>query len=376
MITLKSGNFFDYEATIRINTVNCVGVMGAGVALQFKNLFPQMFNEYKNLCNLKKLVPGKLHIWESENIFENLIIINFPTKNHWKVPSEYEYIEKGLDALHKYLSTSFGKTITIPALGCGHGGLDWDIVKPMIYKKLDNLNHNILLFAPESSQDIPINNIELLMKNDIYTITPKDNNFPKKIKGKTSKSVYYFGNEKLLNNRIINLISSKQPTDKEKQVLYDILLELKDYNNEYTILLRGDKSYEIDIIKFLLENKINTIVNPSKGLVNFNIRNDIKPLINKSNFLIYNTLKNQNDKWSISNFSANYKESFDLSDIALFNVSDLTEMLKLLNNINIDKKIYYINYFSKSIAEQIKNKHFEKIGKTQEGKPNIQKILN
>lgn len=376
MITQKSGNFFDYNASIRINTVNCVGVMGAGVALQFKNLFPQMFNEYKNLCNLKKLVPGALHIWESENIFENLIIINFPTKNHWKAPSEYEYIEKGLDALHKYLSASSGKTITIPALGCGHGGLDWNIVKPMIYEKLANLNHNILLFAPESSQDIPINNIELLMKNDIYTIAPKDNNFPKKIKGKTSKSVYYCGNEKLLNNKIINLISSKQPTDKEKHVLYDILLELKDYNNEYTILLRGDKSYEIDIIKFLLENKINTIVNPSKGLVNFNIRNDIKPLINKCNFLIYNTIKNQNDKWSISNFTANYKESFDLSDIALFNISDFTEMLKLLKNINIDKKIYYINYFPKSIAEQIKNKNFEKIGKTQEGKPNIQKILN
>lgn len=376
MITIKSGNFFDYDASIRINTVNCVGAMGAGVALQFKNIFPQMFIEYKKLCTLKNLTPGTLHIWKSENIFEDLTIINFPTKDHWRDPSEYYYIEKGLDALHAYLKSCSAKTITVPALGCGHGGLDWNIVKQMIYEKLANLDHNIFLFPPESSQDIPINNVELLGKKEIYAMTPNDSNFPKKIKGKTAKSLYYCGNEKLLNTRIINIISSKQPTEKEKYVLYDILRELKEYSNKYTVLLRGDKSYEIDIIKFLLENKINTIVNPSKGLVNFNIRKDIKPLINNSNFLIFNTLKNQCDKWSINNFSINYKESFSLSDVDLFNISDLTEIVKLLQNANDDKKLYYINYFSISIEEKIKQKHFEKIGKTQEGKPNIQKILS
>jgi O-acetyl-ADP-ribose deacetylase (regulator of RNase III) len=376
MITLKSGNFFDYEATIRVNTVNCVGVMGAGVALQFKNLFPKMFIEYKDLCSLKEIRPGKLHIWESENIFEDLVIINFPTKDHWKDPSEYDYVEKGLESLYNYLRNSPRETITIPALGCGHGGLDWNIVKSMIYEKLSDLDHNILLFSPESSKDIPINDVNLLAKNNIHSITPDDKKFPKKIKGKTSKIVYYLGNEELLNTKIINIISSKQPTEKEKDVLFDILKELKEYNSKYTVLLRGDKSFELDIIRFLLENKINTIVNPSKGLINFNIRKDLKNLINHSNFLIYNTLKNQSDNWSVSNFSSNYKESFYVSDIDLFNISDLSEIVKLVKSVtSTSKKFYYINYFSKSLAETVKDKSFEKIGKTQEGKPNIQKIL-
>lgn len=373
MIIQKSGNFFDYDASIRVNTVNCVGVMGAGVALQFKNLFPQMFNEYKKLCVLNELRPGKLHIWKSENIFDNLEIINFPTKDHWKDPSEYDYINKGLNALHDYLKHSSGETITIPALGCGHGGLDWNIVSKLIHEKLSDLNHNILLFSPESSQDTSINNKDILAQNNISNITPNDKNFPNKIRGKTSKIFYYYGNEELLNTRIINIISSKKPTEKEKNILLDILKELK-YNN-YTVLLRGDKSYEIDIIKFLLENEINTIVNPSKGLINFNIRKDIKQLINKKNFLLYNTLKNQNANWSISNFSSNYKESFDLSDIDLFNISDLSEILKLLKQINLNKKFYYINYFPESLKEIVTDKLVEKVGKTQQGKPNIQKIL-
>ncbi len=373
MIIQKSGNFFDYDASIRINTVNCVGVMGAGVALQFKNLFPQMFNEYKKLCASNGLRPGKLQIW-NESIFDNLKIINFPTKDHWKDPSEYEYIEKGLDALHNYLKYLSGETITIPALGCGHGGLDWNIVKPMIYEKLGDLDHNILLFSPESSQDEPIND-EILALNNINTITPHDKNYPQKIKGKTSRIFYYYGNEELLNTKIINIISSKKPTEKEKSVLLDILVELKRYNKKYTVLLRGDKSYEIDIIKFLLENEINTIVNPSKGLVNFNIRKDIKHLINGKNFLLYNTLKNQNTNWSIGNFSSNYKESFDLSDVDLFNISDLSEIVKLIKQVAVNKKFYYINYFSESLKESVTDKLFEKIGKTQEGKPNIQKIL-
>ena len=96
MIEFVTGNFFDYDADIRVNTVNCVGVMGAGVALMFKNKFPAMFNDYYRACKENKVAPGIPHIWEEVDLFSSLIIINFPTKVHWKNPSEYEYIEKGL----------------------------------------------------------------------------------------------------------------------------------------------------------------------------------------------------------------------------------------------------------------------------------------
>lgn len=377
MIELKSGNFFDYEADIRINTVNCVGAMGAGVALQFKNLFPQMFAEYKNLCLHNKLRTGSLHIWHSKDIFKNLTIINFPTKDHWKEPSKYEYIVDGLVSLQKYLQFIEPKTITIPALGCGHGGLDWETVKPMIYEKLSSLNHKILLFAPESSQNTSsYNNKELLEENKIHFVAPHDILFPNKLKGKTSKTVFYSGNLQLLNSRILNLISSKKPTEKEKYVLFEILNEFKKNNSIFSVLLSGDKSYEIDIVKFLLENGINTILNPSKGLLNFKLRNDIKPLLNDYNYLVYNSIKNQNDNWNVTNFTSNYKESYLISDIDLFNISDEEEITNLLKNSGSTKKIYYINYFNRPLNINKEKNSFETIGRNRHGYPNVQKILS
>lgn len=375
MITLTKGNFFDFEATIRVNTVNCYGAMGAGVALQFKNLFPNMFNEYKKLCNKKEIKIGKLHIWKSDDIFSNLTIINFPTKDHWKDPSIYEYIEKGLVSLREYLLTISPQTITIPALGCGHGGLDWEKVKPMIYNQLNSLDHNILLFEPESSQNVPLINNEILSENNIEMILPNSNKFPLELKGKTSKNVFFSGNIDLLNSKIINIISSKNSTEKEKYVLYEILQELKSLDQDYSILLRGDKSYEIDIINYLLTNNYNVLINPSKGLLNFKIRKDIKNLINDKNFLVYNTVKNPNDNWNLTNFSSNFKESILLAENTIFNISDSDELLKLLNNIKSNKKMFYINYFINNI-ELINNYSAEKIGKSVEGKPNIKKILN
>lgn len=374
MITIKKGNFFDFNADVRINTVNCYGVMGAGVALQFKNLYPEMFIEYKKMCANRSLRPGNLHVWKSKDFFNDITIINFPTKDHWKAPSEYEYVEKGLKALVKYLINLEPLTITLPALGCGHGGLNWDNVRSLIYENLKDLNHNILLFEPESSQNIPLNS-NLLIKNNINIVAPHENKFPIKIKGKTSKHFFYIGNINLLTNKVINIVSSTRPTEKEKYILYEIIEELKKSNLNFSVLLRGDKSYEIDVIKYLLEKEVNTIVNPSMGLLNFKIRKDLKPLINDENFLVYNTVKNQNDKWSITNFTTNFKESFGLSEKDLFNISDADELLKLNKNLKLDKKLFYINYFNSSINE-LDNKNYEKIGRNKLGKPNILKILN
>lgn len=374
MIKSTTGNFFDVEATIRVNTVNCYGAMGAGVALQFKNMFPTMFNEYKQLCRNNEIEIGKLHIWKSDDIFSNLTIINFPTKDHWKDPSLYEYVEKGLNALRDYLLTISPQVITLPALGCGHGGLDWEIVKPMIYDKLDSLNHEILLFEPESSQNIPLINNEILSNKNINILSPGDNKFPLELKGKTSKNIFFSGNINLLNSKIINIVSSKNSTEKEKYVLYDILSELKHFGKEYSILLRGDKSYEIDIINYLLTNNFKTIVNPSKGLLNFKIRKDIKSLINDGNFLVYNSISNPSENWSINNFSSNFKESINIAETTILNISDSIELLKILKSTKSSKKMFYINYFVNQI-ERISSNTAEKIGKSLEGKPNIKKIL-
>lgn len=140
MIEFVSGDFFDFDADIMINTVNCVGVMGAGVALAFKKRFPEMFDDYAEKCRSGIIRPGLPSVWlQKDMISKDIEIINFPTKNHWKNPSEYHYIDDGLEWLSKYLEDKSGKVVTLPALGCGHGGLDWDRVRSMIAEKLKTL---------------------------------------------------------------------------------------------------------------------------------------------------------------------------------------------------------------------------------------------
>lgn len=155
MIKFTSGNMFDTPADIRINTVNCVGVMGIGVALAFKERFPKMFKAYKRECEDKNIQPGKPHVWHDCYGFGKITIINFPTKVHWRDSSRYKYIEKGLIWLAKFLKDyeDYGKVkITMPALGCGHGGLNWNKVKLLIKKHLKGLDVTIYVFEPSDSR--------------------------------------------------------------------------------------------------------------------------------------------------------------------------------------------------------------------------------
>ncbi|MCB0485998.1 MAG: macro domain-containing protein [Flavobacteriaceae bacterium] len=143
-IKFKNGNLFSNNFDIRINTINCVGAMGKGIALEFKNRYPNMYWEYKELCSANKIKPGKMWVWQ--NLYET--IINFPTKRHWKDNSRYDDIELGLNDLYRILQKQNNKTVAIPALGCGNGGLNWKIVSKMIYDKLNDLDNDITVFNP------------------------------------------------------------------------------------------------------------------------------------------------------------------------------------------------------------------------------------
>lgn len=140
---------FDHDADIRVNTVNCVGVMGAGIALEFKRRYPAMFADYQRACRRGEIQPGKLHIWEGPG---GTRIINFPTKQHWRESSRYEYIAAGLQSLRRYLLQQGSVRVTLPALGCGHGGLDWNRVSKMIEDHLGDLSATILVFEPNTSR--------------------------------------------------------------------------------------------------------------------------------------------------------------------------------------------------------------------------------
>ncbi len=135
-----------------VNTVNTVGVMGKGIALQFKEAFPNNNKAYIDACKNKELEPGKLlAVWDENLQLGKKLIINFPTKIHWRYPSKYEYIEKGLITLRELLQKEKIKSVAIPPLGSGNGGLDWNKVKPMIEQALDGLETEIMIYEPNAA---------------------------------------------------------------------------------------------------------------------------------------------------------------------------------------------------------------------------------
>jgi O-acetyl-ADP-ribose deacetylase (regulator of RNase III) len=158
-LTFKNGDMFAEPVEALVNTVNCVGVMGKGVALEFKQRWPDNFKFYKAACDTKTLIPGRILVYENLRLFGvdgPRFLVNFPTKAHWRSPSKLTYIEDGLDALIDEIRHLDIKSIALPPLGCGNGGLDWAIVKPVIAEKLSTLDGvEVVVFSPKDSMDEP-----------------------------------------------------------------------------------------------------------------------------------------------------------------------------------------------------------------------------
>ncbi|MBZ9602614.1 macro domain-containing protein [Phyllobacterium chamaecytisi] len=135
MLVYRRTDLFSSPAQTLVNTVNCVGVMGKGIAKEFKEREPEMFAAYKRICDQKLLSPGKLWLWRGPNH----LTLNFPTKIHWKNPSKLDWIEAGLRKFVATYERAGIKEISFPRLGCGNGGLDWHDVQPLMEKYLTRL---------------------------------------------------------------------------------------------------------------------------------------------------------------------------------------------------------------------------------------------
>lgn len=151
MIKYITGDIFESTAEALVNTVNTVGVMGKGIALQFKKLYPGNYNEYRRACKNGELTVGNLLITTDSNIESgDRIIINFPTKTDWRKSSEYSYIETGLDALVREITDRNIKSVAIPPLGAGNGGLEWTRVKSLIEDRLKDIDARIFVYEPNA----------------------------------------------------------------------------------------------------------------------------------------------------------------------------------------------------------------------------------
>jgi len=148
MLQLITGNLLDSPAEALVNTVNTVGVMGKGIALQFKNRFPHNYKVYKKACDEGIFDVGQVLVTKDGDLLNHKTIINFPTKKHWRSPSKYEYISSGLIALKEAIEKHQIKSVAIPPLGCGNGGLNWEKVKNLITEALDDVEAEVFLYTP------------------------------------------------------------------------------------------------------------------------------------------------------------------------------------------------------------------------------------
>lgn len=149
MFVYKTGDILVEDVEALVNTVNCVGVMGRGIALQFKNAFPENFKEYARACKRNEIQPGSMFVVETDQLASPRYIINFPTKRHWRDKSRMEDIESGLLGLQSVIREKGIHSIAVPRLGSGLGGLDWKQVRPRIEGALRDLNDvRIVIFEP------------------------------------------------------------------------------------------------------------------------------------------------------------------------------------------------------------------------------------
>ncbi len=152
MIELTQGDILKADVEAIVNTVNCVGVMGRGIALQFKKAWPDNFKAYAAACDNQQVQPGRMFVFETGQLANPRYIINFPTKRHWRGASRMEDIEAGLEALVATIRENNIQAIAIPPLGSGLGGLDWNQVKPKIEQAMSAIpDVRVLIYQPKGA---------------------------------------------------------------------------------------------------------------------------------------------------------------------------------------------------------------------------------
>lgn len=175
MVTVKIGDMFDSQAQTLVNTVNCVGVMGKGIALGFKNRFPEMYKDYVARCDAGEVRLGQPYLYR---MLLTPWILNFPTKDHWRSVAKLSDIEQGLQHLKANYRDWGITSLAIPPLGCGEGRLEWRIVGPTLYRYLNDLDVPVELFAPFGTPQIQLDPEFLAQSPEVVNRGPTESRIP------------------------------------------------------------------------------------------------------------------------------------------------------------------------------------------------------
>lgn len=236
VIKYTQGDIFESKCQAIINTVNCEGKMGKGLAYQFKKKFPKMEQDYVKVCKNGELYPGKLHIYQ-ENKF---LIINFPTKNKWREKSKIEYIINGLRKLKEEIVKRDIKSVAIPPLGAGNGGLNWNEVKSEINNELLDMK-NILFEVYEPSTNINKTGKEPKVDFDVLLLSYIGMKL-KKVNSENLKAVVKLSSILSQNNLHVDNLKSKTNAMKKFKDFYS----LKNYSEMYELINSKLISNEIE----------------------------------------------------------------------------------------------------------------------------------
>ena len=295
-IRFVDGDMFSIPADILVNTVNCVGVMGAGVAAEFKKRYPEMYKDYVNRCRRKELKPGCPYLWQNPSMFgegKDELIINFPTKDNWRDPSKYEYVEDGLMRMRDLLSHADGRKVVMPAVGCGHGGLNWERIKAMIVRYLSDVNANFIVTEPKNSQQIEAmtdKERNFMHQKNIGMYIPSDDDYPAILKGRSSAVLYYRGNIDWVNDdNTIAIINETVAKPEEREAIDKILDNIAKEQQEAKMVLFIRSMSDMDVLKECFERKMKVIMLIPEGIMHMKLRPDVKELWDDKLVLLIST---------------------------------------------------------------------------------------
>jgi putative DNA methylase len=368
MLRFTTGDMFETPADIRVNTVNCVGVMGAGVALAFKNRFREMFNSYKRECDAGRLRPGELHVWKT---LTGEWIINFPTKRHWRDKSRYEDIEAGLVALRRYLAQVGNLRVTLPALGCGHGGLDWIRVSEMIRQHLDGLEANIVVFDPEDSRVIGRKVIEDSTPT-ISILRAGDDGYPGNLSRWGINEIHHLGGIDHTWKTDVAVILSPKPGANEEGAAISCVSELA--RPEISIAVALGSAVATKLAIAALDKKANVTIWVPQGLSRYQIPKSLRDKDYSGQLSLW-SMANSNQSWNQGIAAQTSIAALATSTVSLVTDTSPHWLSRMKKSGAPEHMLFYIRY--QLSDTRWADQDAVAIGrKSPDGRPNIEPVLN
>jgi O-acetyl-ADP-ribose deacetylase (regulator of RNase III) len=381
MICYANGDILVTPADIRVNSVNCVGVMGAGVALAFKAQYPEMFKDYVKACKAGEVRPGRPHVWEKNDFDERVTVVNLPTKDHWRQPSKYEYVEKGLRWLHDFVAKRGRVRVAVPALGCGHGGLEWSRVRPMMEDALGDLDAQIMVFGPSSSraagERIDEQALRELDNLGIVRLRPGDVYYPQRLRGRSDATIYVKGDPRAIDAAVVGFLPSIKPSDREIQAVLACVREIA--RPSVSVLVGYSAQVERPVIRIALEQGAHVIICLAEGILQFSVRRDLQDIWDESRVTIISAAK-PTQKWFRGGAGKASLIELALADAAIVSDPSPAWLRNFARNDTYKAQgaLFFLNYGEErtEVAELVRQLNARLVGRNrQTGTPNVREVI-